>query len=63
MRDNFIFYCKSFGKQWYMCIDCGYKEGSKPLVCPVCNNKQKNEELKNAVRQAVEVMISQRTKK
>lgn len=63
MRDNFVFYTQAYGKQWFMCIDCGHKEPHKPLVCPVCKNKPENKELQQAARQAIEGMISGRMKK
>lgn len=61
--ENSIFYCRSRGCDWYMCIDCGHKERGKFLVCPVCKNNPGNLELQKSVRQATAALIAGRVKK
>ena len=53
--DNMLFFAKDKkGRDWYICKDCGNKEMSRFLVCPICHNepnqdKEKREALNNLI--------------
>ena len=61
--ENCIYYCQTKDSNWYMCIDCGYKERFRFLVCPVCQNRAGNAELQQAVRNSAAILIAGRLKK